>query len=288
MAEDDEREEEDRDFKPNQGQGREFGGESTALESRNLENVPLLPEHEKTLQQYALQNESIATLHPGEDIFCNADIGKLFTFPVGLSLFEANAMEKLVMTSSPDELKELLMSRLILDMYTGKKCPDPVMLWLLQLLSICDSELVAGMIFDTMWSLMNSCQHLLHNAKPWCPILQDIAAIFVNYGARLDSMLPPSLFQSNFIFEDISARYGQDKKKSEIPGCETKPNCLPGYNLQQVIKIITQCLLTHERNPSLHEDDLISLAYMVCKISLDKQLVRSVCIAVYILHLLSD
>ncbi|XP_022085488.1 SMC5-SMC6 complex localization factor protein 2-like isoform X2 [Acanthaster planci] len=273
VEEDDEQQGEERETKSERGEQELVDDGSTQLELGK--DMPLLPEHEKTLKQYALESESIATSHPGEDIFSKTDIGKLFTFPVGTPLSsKANAMEKLVIASNPDELEELLMSRTILDIYAVKQCPDSVMLWLLQLLSICDNVLLAGMIYDTMWSLLNSFQHNDPNHKPWCPTLQDIAAIFVNYGARLNSLLPPSLLQRYFTIEDINIRYSQNK--NVFPGCQAKPRCLPTYNLQQVIKIITQCLLNAAKHgkPSLHEEELISLAYLVCKVSLDRQLVR--------------
>ncbi|XP_022085489.1 SMC5-SMC6 complex localization factor protein 2-like isoform X3 [Acanthaster planci] len=225
VEEDDEQQGEERETKSERGEQELVDDGSTQLELGK--DMPLLPEHEKTLKQYALESESIATSHPGEDIFSKTDIGKLFTFPVGTPLSsKANAMEKLVIASNPDELEELLMSRTILDIYAVKQCPDSVMLWLLQL----------------------------------C--------------ARLNSLLPPSLLQRYFTIEDINIRYSQNK--NVFPGCQAKPRCLPTYNLQQVIKIITQCLLNAAKHgkPSLHEEELISLAYLVCKVSLDRQLVR--------------
>ncbi|XP_071793602.1 protein FAM178B-like isoform X2 [Asterias amurensis] len=245
---------------------------NTTCRSENNAKETLLPEHEEKLQQYALEDERIAPLHPGEEIFCKGKIGKIFSFPGRLSLLDcgfnsnnADAMEKLLMTSASEEVEELIVSRTIDDMYLVKQCPNSVMLWLLQLMSIHEGMMIAGTIFDMMWSTMNLFSRLHPTIEPWVPTIKDIVEVFMNYGAKMDTLLPPTIFQEHFTIRVV------DCPQSKHP--QAVPRLLPVSNLRQVIQMLTHCLvIARNRKASLNNKDLQSLAYIICKVSLDKQL----------------
>ncbi len=132
-------------------------------------------------------------------------------------------------------------------------------------MSIHEGMMIAGTIFDMMWSTMNLFSHVHPTSEPWVPTIKDIAGVFMNYGAKMDTLLPPSIFPEHFTIRDSDC--------PPIQHPQTVPRVLPVSNLRQVIKMLTHCLvIARNRKALLNNKDLQSLAYMICTISLDKQL----------------
>ncbi|XP_070541059.1 uncharacterized protein [Ptychodera flava] len=246
----------------------------------------LLPEHKKQLEKFSLPKDPISDIHPGENVFNLDQLGKLFSFPNNLSLANCgftpshSALDQLLNTSSPDDLLEIVLGGTLVDMYTCKPCPNALLLWLFNLMSIHPSGDVSDRLHQNIWSLLNSLADQVHGDQLWVPQLKDVVRVFSNYGANVQSLFPDEV-QKWVELADDDLRFHDDKENhlkeasdnSDDTSLHTSAmNGFPTRNCVNCIKMLTHAIATKSLKKKVNsytDQELVAMVCLACKVALE-------------------
>ncbi|XP_073541406.1 SMC5-SMC6 complex localization factor protein 2 isoform X2 [Phyllobates terribilis] len=159
----------------------------------SAEDGELTDEHREFLEKFKLVTNAIPEQHPGEEVFHLSESGAIFnlrTLDLKYSEMPAGCFEEsLIFSSAQENQITLAMEGFLTFLYRYRKCPDFLMRWMFQMISVHPSYAVSVKLLHTMIEI--SCNNLsnLHE-KPWVPSLLDIATVFANMGIHFDTLFP--------------------------------------------------------------------------------------------------
>ncbi|XP_063817984.1 SMC5-SMC6 complex localization factor protein 2 isoform X2 [Pseudophryne corroboree] len=234
----------------------------------------LTDEHRAFLNKFTVVTNAIPDHHPGEEIFHLSASGSLFnhcTLDLKHSAFSGGSSEDSVIFScDPENQLMLAMEGYFAFGYRFKKCPEVLMRWMFQMVSIHPSYCVSLKILNTLIEI--TCNNLTFlKEKPWTPSLLDIATVFANMGISFKTLFPLTHIQPSFSANDlVSAVPGPVLAEQRPDRSEQTFHQIPKYQIAHVIKFLGFCA-TFDPN-SFFDKEILALIVLLLKIHLEKEM----------------
>ncbi|XP_027708424.1 protein FAM178B isoform X2 [Vombatus ursinus] len=227
----------------------------------------LTHEHRLLVKKFCVKLYMIPTLHPGEAVFLSQNHFLSFTLD-RTSLVPRNSLEELFFNFTFAEQVSFLRKGLLGYLYLQTpSCPVPVLQWLFQLLT-WPLE-ISSRAFRVLWDLsMNGISRQVgrDNTHVWCPKLQEIIMAFQSLGGRGSNLYSKASLQLKLSVHDkrVGETMGSREEKGSTPESELETS------LSYICKFLMLCVMAQ---PGAYTDgELLSLMYLVCRASLDRQL----------------
>ncbi|XP_051832376.1 protein FAM178B [Antechinus flavipes] len=264
--------------KKNQTLGREewekpLSGDDHSLDS--LENAGddfgmLTHEHRLLVEKFCVKLYMIPNLHPGEVVFLSQNHFLSCTLDC-TNLVPQNSLEELFFSFTFAQQVSFLQRGLLGYLYfQTPSCPVPVLQWLFQLLT-WPIETSAG-AFRVLWDLYMYGifrQAGGDSTYVWYPKLQEIIMAFQSLGARGPNLYPKASLQAKLSVHDKRLFETDDDMSSREQKAST-PDTELETSLSYICKFLTLCIMT--RRSAYTDGELLSLMYLLCRASLDRQL----------------
>ncbi|XP_068111308.1 SMC5-SMC6 complex localization factor protein 2 isoform X2 [Hyperolius riggenbachi] len=235
------------------------------------EEGELTDEHRAFLNKFKVNTNSIPDHPPGEAIFQLSESGAIFsqhTLNLQHSNFSADSpQERILFNCSPENQLMLATEGFVTTLYQFKKCPEILMKWMFQMVSVHPSYTISMKLLNTLIEI--TCNHLTNlEETPWTPTLLDIATVFVNMGVHFSSLFPFPLIQPSFTAADLVSAI-----QSSVSGTAcAQPlfSHVPEFNIAHVIKFLNFCTAIYRE--TFHDCENLALLVMLLKIHLEKDL----------------
>ncbi|XP_074144527.1 protein FAM178B isoform X4 [Sminthopsis crassicaudata] len=230
----------------------------------------LTHEHRLLVEKFCVKLYMIPNLHPGEVVFLSQNHFLSCTLDC-TNLVPQNSLEELFFGFTFAQQVSFLQRGLLGYLYfQTPSCPVPVLQWLFQLLT-WPIETSAG-AFRVLWDLYMYGifrQAGGDNTYMWYPKLQEIIMAFQSLGARGPNLYPKASLQAKLSVHDKSIfetddDMGSREQKASTPDTELETS------LSYICKFLTLCIMT--RRSAYTDGELLSLMYLLCRASLDRQL----------------
>ncbi|XP_073411877.1 SMC5-SMC6 complex localization factor protein 2 isoform X2 [Dendrobates tinctorius] len=238
----------------------------------SAEDGELSDEHRIFLEKFKLETNAIPEQHPGEDVFHLSESGAIFNLrSLNLKDLKMSAgcyEESLIFSCAQENQITLAMEGYFTFLYRYKKCPDSLMRWLFQMISIHPSYAVSVKLLQTLIEI--SCNNLsnLHE-KPWMPSLLDIATVFANMGIHFDTLFPLKNILPSFGSPDLVPAVPL-AGKFENGFSEAIFSHVPKFQIAHVIKFLGFCSTICRE--SFHDLEILALIVLLLKLHLEKDL----------------
>ncbi|KAG8551568.1 hypothetical protein GDO81_004168 [Engystomops pustulosus] len=241
-------------------------------EQDSAEDGELTDEHREFLQKFTLVSNAIPDQHPGEEVFHLSESGAIFnvhSLDLKYSEISAENSEEGLIFSCGQENQILLATEGFLTfLYRFKKCPDFLMKWMFQMISVHPSYTVSVKLLHTLIEI--SCNNLSNlQEQPWTPSLLDIATVFANMGIHLDTLFPLQHIQPNFSSKDL----GPALSLAGLSGNRlTQPifSHVPEFQIAHLIKFLGFCSAACGEH--FCDWEIITLIVLLLKMHLEKEL----------------
>ncbi|XP_069836297.1 SMC5-SMC6 complex localization factor protein 2 [Dendropsophus ebraccatus] len=249
-------------------------GLGVANEEQNdtAEDGELTDEHREILEKFKLVPNAIPDQHPGEEIFNLAKSGAIFslrTLDLKHSDFSSvNSEERIIFSCSQENQITLATEGFFTFLYRFKKCPDFLMKWMFQMVSVHPSYAVSVKLLHTLIEI--SCNNLSYlQEKPWTPSLLDIATVFANMGIHFDTLFPLPHIRPSF----SSIEFGSALPLAELlQSGPSEPifSCVPEFQIAHIIKFLGFCSAVCRE--SFLDLEILALIVLLLKLHLEKEL----------------
>ncbi|XP_030424923.1 SMC5-SMC6 complex localization factor protein 2 isoform X2 [Gopherus evgoodei] len=172
------------------------------------EDRDLSEEHRAFIKRFSVVSDAIPDYHPGEEIFCLPNSGKIFN-QHNLDLRNSgfipqNPIEKLLLRSEVTQQLSLTTQGFLSCAYSCTQCPIPVLKWLFQMMSVHSDYCVSMQILDTLMdTTIKNATISDAQSEVWIPSLSDISAVLINMGVPFRSLFPLQHLQPTFTEDDI-------------------------------------------------------------------------------------
>ncbi|XP_075697173.1 SMC5-SMC6 complex localization factor protein 2 isoform X2 [Rhinoderma darwinii] len=238
----------------------------------SAEDGELTDEHRQFLEKFKLVTNAIPDQHPGEEVFNLPKSGAIFnlhTLDLRHSEFSAGSSEESIIFSCSQENQIMLATEGFLTfLYRFKKCPDLLMRWMFQMVSIHPSYAVSVKVLHTLIEI--SCNNLSNlQEKPWTPSLLDIATVFANMGIDFDILFPLPHIRPSFTAKDFGPALPQ-AGLSESRHSEPIFSRVPEFQIAHVIKFLGYCSAVCK--DSFCDLETLALIVLLLKLHLEKEL----------------
>ncbi|XP_068928001.1 LOW QUALITY PROTEIN: protein FAM178B [Petaurus breviceps papuanus] len=252
--------------------GSNPGGDSLLASLENLEDDygMLTHEHRLLVEKFSVKLYMIPNIHPGEAVFLSRNHLLSCTLDC-TSLVPRNGLEELFFSFTFAQQVSFLQRGFLGHLYQQTpSCPVPVLRWLFQLLTWpLETSAVA---FQVLWDLsMNgiSWQAGGDHTYMWCPKLQEIIMALQSLGTRGPNLYPKVALQIKSSVHNkrvCETDDGMGSREQE----DSAPNTGLETSLSYICKFLTLCVMAQ---PSAYTDgELLSLMYLICRASMDRQL----------------
>ncbi|XP_053558927.1 SMC5-SMC6 complex localization factor protein 2 [Bombina bombina] len=243
-------------------------------EKENNTEEDLSENHRSFVKRFSVANKNIPDIHPGEEIFQLSASGTLFnhhTLDLRNSEFIAqSAEEKLIFSCDQTHQLMLATEGHLPFVYRVKKCPEPIMKWLFQMMSIHPSYMISVKLLNTLINLTcNSFTFYEPSSIPWIPSLQDVVSVFANMGVNFQNCLPLQHLQFTSCYDDLVCAIN-GIEKSQQANTEQVFTRIPETHLTNVIKFLGFCTAVYPA--SFNDQETIILLAIIFKLHLDKEL----------------
>ncbi|KAM4031721.1 SMC5-SMC6 complex localization factor protein 2 isoform 2-T2 [Anomaloglossus baeobatrachus] len=246
-------------------------GLGVANEER-AEDGELTDEHREFLEKYKLVSNAIPEQHPGEDVFHLSESGAIFnlrTLDLKYSEMPAGCSEEsLIFSCTQENQLTLAMEGFLTFLYRYKKCPDFLMRWMFQMVSIHPSYAVSVKLLHTLIEI--SCNNLSNlPEKPWTPSLLDIATVFANMGIHFDTLFPLPHILPSFSSLDLvpavplGGLFGNGRSEAIF-------SRVPEFQIAHIIKFLGFCSTICRE--SFCDLEILALIVLLLKLHLEKDL----------------
>uniref|UniRef100_A0A8C4VZ99 SMC5-SMC6 complex localization factor 2 n=1 Tax=Gopherus evgoodei TaxID=1825980 RepID=A0A8C4VZ99_9SAUR len=241
------------------------------------EDRDLSEEHRAFIKRFSVVSDAIPDYHPGEEIFCLPNSGKIFN-QHNLDLRNSgfipqNPIEKLLLRSEVTQQLSLTTQGFLSCAYSCTQCPIPVLKWLFQMMSVHSDYCVSMQILDTLMdTTIKNATISDAQSEVWIPSLSDISAVLINMGVPFRSLFPLQHLQPTFTEDDILSEMQITVGKQTSGDTSAGPafSCLPETNLINVVKFLSFCTTMY---PDAYADqEILLLLSLLFKISLEKLL----------------
>ncbi|XP_074066150.1 protein FAM178B isoform X2 [Macrotis lagotis] len=225
----------------------------------------LLQDEKLLLEKFCVKVYMIPTLHPGEIVFLFQNHHLPCTLD-STNLVPQNGLEKLFFSFTCTEQVSFLRRGLLGYLYLQvPRCPVAVLQWLFQLLTWPLET--SARAFRVLWDLsMNGIFQKAGgiNTYVWYPKLHEITKAFQSLGATGLNLYPKASLQHLFrVYETDDC---MDSRKLKDSTSETELE----ISLSYICKFLKLCVVAR---PGAYTDgELLSLLYLICRASLDRQL----------------
>ncbi|XP_066457026.1 SMC5-SMC6 complex localization factor protein 2 isoform X1 [Eleutherodactylus coqui] len=254
-----------------EGLDKGLGVNNEELED-TAEDGKLTDEHREFLDKFKLDANAIPDQHPGEEIFYLPQSGAIFnlrTLDLKHSEFSAGSSEENLIFSCNQENQIMLATDGFLTfLYRFKKCPDFLMRWLFQMVSIHPSYAVSVKLLHTLIEI--TCNSLTNlQEKPWTPSLLDIATVFANMGIHFDILFPLPHIRPSFSSVDLEPALplaGLFESRQSDPVFSQ----VPESQIAHVIKFLGFCSTICRE--SFCDLEILALIVLLLKLHLEKEL----------------
>ncbi|XP_044154105.1 SMC5-SMC6 complex localization factor protein 2 isoform X2 [Bufo gargarizans] len=228
--------------------------------------------HREFLDKFKFVTNAIPDQHPGEEVFHLPESGAIFSLrklDLRHSEFSPeSAEENLIFSCSPENQITLATEGFLTFLYRFKKCPDFLMRWMFQVVSIHPSYAVSVKLLHTLIEIC--CTHLQNlQEKPWTPSLLDIATVFANMGIRFDTLFPLPHIQPLFGSTDMGPALPLDGLQ-ESRCSEPIFSHIPEFQIAHVIKFLGFCSAICRE--SFCDLEILALIVLLLKLHLEKDL----------------
>ncbi|XP_077114751.1 SMC5-SMC6 complex localization factor protein 2 isoform X1 [Ranitomeya variabilis] len=236
------------------------------------EDGELTEEHREFLEKFKWVTNAIPEQHPGEEVFHLSESGAIFnlrTLDLKHSEMSAGRYEdSLIFSCAQENQITLAMEGYLTFLYRYKKCPDVLMKWMFQMISIHPSYAVSVKLLHTLIEI--SCNNLSNlNEKPWMPSLLDIATVFANMGIHFDTLFPLPNILPSFGAPDLVPAVPLDGL-FENGFSEAIFSCVPKFQIAHVIKFLGFCSAICRE--SFCDLEILALIVLLLKLHLEKDL----------------
>ncbi|XP_029460176.1 protein FAM178B [Rhinatrema bivittatum] len=243
------------------------------------EQTALMEEHRLFIQKYSMTSEGIPTVPPGDNIFSLFHQPCLRKQSASLVL-DATALqarlplEQMLFSATFSQQISFVRDGFLYFLYRCVPCPEPVLQWLFQLMSLASD--ISMDCFKALWdiSLDTLMKHGDTEGYLWCPSLQDIITVLEILGAEPSILypkgsLPKGCASKGRQFLGFKAK-ADDAGNKESSKQEIAYQFVLASNLNNIFKFLTLCGVAQ---PHQYSDcELLILIPMLCQVSLDKNL----------------
>ncbi|XP_062319287.1 SMC5-SMC6 complex localization factor protein 2 isoform X1 [Osmerus eperlanus] len=245
-------------------------------ESKENMEEAISKEHKEFLLRFSVVSSAIRDLHPGEEIFCLANFGRLFNQHT-LHFRQCNVTpqgtaQKTLLWSSPDQFRLLLGAGLLQAAYRSSPCPPQVARRLFQLMSVHSERRISNQILQALRDIAcSSAEHTEVNKSSqfevWVPSISDVALVFMNMGVSFITLFPLESLQPPFTEGDLLEGI---HISTESLSCKKELSTFPEHNVENVIKYLSDVTALCPR--AYCDTELLLLMTMVSRIGLEIQL----------------
>ncbi|XP_046884605.1 SMC5-SMC6 complex localization factor protein 2 isoform X2 [Hypomesus transpacificus] len=245
-------------------------------ESKENMEEAISKEHKEFLLRFSVVSSAIRDLHPGEEIFCLANFGRLFNQHT-LHFRQCNVTpkgtaQKTLLWSSPDQFRLLLGAGLLQAAYRSSPCPPQVARRLFQLMSVYSERRISNQILQALRDIAcSSAEHTEVNKSSqfevWVPSISDVALVFMNMGVSFITLFPLESLQPPFTEGDLLEGI---HISTESLSCKKDLSTFPEHNVENVIKYLSDVTALCPR--AYCDTELLLLMTMVSRIGLEIQL----------------
>ncbi|XP_075072350.1 SMC5-SMC6 complex localization factor protein 2 isoform X2 [Mixophyes fleayi] len=233
----------------------------------------LTDEHRAFLKKFTLVTNAIPDQPPGEDIFHLSESGAIFncqTLHLKHSELSRGSSEESLDFSCDSEYQLMLATEGYFTMvYRFKKCPEVLMRWMFQMVSIHPSYNVSVKILNTLIQITcNNITNLKEN--PWTPSLLDISTVFANMGIPFETLFPLANIQPSFAASDLVSAGPGPPVLAEHRHSEQIFQQIPQFQVTHVIKFLGFC--TGVYREGYCDLEILELLVLLLKIHLEKEL----------------
>ncbi|CAI9620333.1 unnamed protein product [Staurois parvus] len=228
----------------------------------------LTDEHRDLLKKFSVVTNAIPDHHPGEEIFHLPESGKIFNIrTLNLQHLQfnsgGNSEEMIIFSCSPGNQLMLATEGFLTTLYQFKKCPEVLMRWMFQMVSIHPSYATSIKLLNALIEM--TCNHLTNlEEKPWVPTLLDIATVFANMGIAFKTLFSLLHIQPSFKdFDLVSAVPGSVSTEKGTLCTEQIFSRVPASQIAHVIKFLGLCTAVYRES---YEDlEILALLVMLLK-----------------------
>ncbi|XP_067857163.1 SMC5-SMC6 complex localization factor protein 2-like [Heptranchias perlo] len=252
------------------------------IEMQTTEEM-LAMQHRVFVEKFSVHIDEIPAVHPGQDIFRLPQAFQLFNeHTLRLEcrdISPRHPLEKLFFSSSPAQQISFAVDGFVSLTYGSRPCPQPVLQWLFQLMSVHTNSFVSLRAFKALWevsteAITQAASTANRETELWSPSVQEIVTAFVNLGASFTALFPLTHLQPDFTMADLKSLRPLDKingtGNESLGAAEPIFKSLPVTNLLNVFKFLTLCAAA---KPHWYSDgELLLLIVMLCQASLDARL----------------
>ncbi|XP_040217829.1 SMC5-SMC6 complex localization factor protein 2 isoform X2 [Rana temporaria] len=238
------------------------------------QNEELTDEHRDLLKKFSVAANAIPDHHPGEEIFHLSQSGRIFNICTlnlkHLESISGSSEEMIIFSCIPGNQLLLATEGFLTTLYQFKQCPEVLMRWLFQMVSVHPSYAISIKLLNALIEI--TCNHLTNlEEKPWVPTLLDIATVFANMGIAFKTLFSLPHIQPAFSDSDlVSAVPGSVSTEQQTLCTEQIFSRVPASQMAHVIKFL--CLCTAVYRESYHDLEILALLVMLLKIHLEKEI----------------
>ncbi|XP_056385581.1 SMC5-SMC6 complex localization factor protein 2 isoform X2 [Hyla sarda] len=247
-------------------------GVASGEQNDSAEDGELTDEHRDILEKFKLVTHAIPDQHPGEEIFNLLESGTIFSLR-SLDLkhsdfSDGSSEESIIFSCSQENQITLATEGFFTFLYRFKKCPDFLMRWMFQMVSIHPSYAVSVKLLHTLIEI--SCNNLSYlQEKPWTPSLLDIATVFANMGIHFDTLFPLPNIRPSFSSIDFGSAL---PLAGLLESGRSEPifSHVPEFQIAHVIKFLGFCSAICRE--SFCDLEILALIVLLLKLHLEKDL----------------
>ncbi|XP_077438857.1 SMC5-SMC6 complex localization factor protein 2 isoform X2 [Vanacampus margaritifer] len=243
-------------------------------------------EREEFLQRYSLEHSVIRDVPPGEVVFHLDKFGQIFNQD-SLQLRQCNVKpqspkQKILLWSSPAQLKLHVKIRLFQEAYYGSQspCPTQITNFLFKMMSVHSERILSEKILQALCDIARSAASNIVKKKSsaftvWVPALADLTLVLMNMGVAFVTLFPFENLQPAFTEGDLLKNvYIQ----SECPPRTREWNAFPEHNCNNIIKYLSYCM---GMCPKAYSDyELLLLLTVTARVALDTHFIPLAGVAV--------
>ncbi|XP_077311439.1 SMC5-SMC6 complex localization factor protein 2 isoform X1 [Lithobates pipiens] len=238
------------------------------------QNEELTDEHRDLLKKFSVATNAIPDHHPGEEIFDLSQSGRIFNICTlnlqHLQSISGSSEEIIIFSCIPGNQLMLATEGFLTTLYQFKQCPEVLMRWLFQMVSVHPSYAISIKLLNALIEI--TCNHLTNlEEKPWVPTLLDIATVFANMGIAFKTLFSLPHIQPAFRDSDlVSAVPGLVSTEQGTMCTEQIFSRVPASQIAHVIKFLSLCTAVYRE--SYHDLEILALLVMLLKIHLEKEI----------------
>ncbi|XP_072279884.1 SMC5-SMC6 complex localization factor protein 2 isoform X2 [Pyxicephalus adspersus] len=231
----------------------------------------LTDEHRDLLKKFSIRTNAIPDHHPGEEIFHLSKSGSIFnicTLNLQHLRCETGISKEIILSCSPGNQLMLATEGFLTSIYQFKKCPEELMRWMFQMLSVHPSYATSMKLLNALIEI--TCNHLTNiDEKPWIPTLLDIATVFANMGIEFKTLFPLLHIQPSFSELHLVSAVPESVSAGQETRCKEQIfSCIPEFQVAHVVKFLNFCTAVYRE--SFLDLEILALLVMLLKIHLEK------------------